>query len=272
MKIILFIGLDFLHKLGIILLFSNLLSYLFATLYLPSLLFVISTKLAQKLSHHSVRAMRGVNHPHERNMRNRNYLSRQISTSSFSPSNYYSHVATGSTYLESELTDIGEYRRRTLSRCNSSFNYGNQQPLVQQPGQPSNVAVVENESSLCNKAPGVHTNQLQIPSSNHLQIPRLSRASIRRSSLRNSRRLSKKFAEFPPAESIINLNKSNRRNSNQNSNVPVIQTPATTSINSNLLNIQPTHLHHHHHHHLNIQSHQQPNENLIESCISEVDK
>lgn len=145
----------------------------------------------------------------------------------------------GSTYLESELTDIGEYRRRTLSRCNSSFNYTNalqQQKLNQLNQSPSFEMNIQNNGDLANGTMA-STNLLQIPNSNYLQIPRHSRSSIRRSSLRNSQR---RYSKSKLLASIDSGNSGEHFGSN--------------GIAPPVINLNES-----------------PNENLIESCITEVE-
>lgn len=113
------------------------------------------------------------------------------------------------------MTNIGDYRRRTLSRCNSSLNYGNALAQLQQQHQQQQSASSQQQQSSSSSS-GNHSklthqpssldsgggdslnrsitnsNLLQIPNPNYLQIPRLSRASLRNQSLRrNSRRLSR---------------------------------------------------------------------------------
>lgn len=105
----------------------------------------------------------------------------------------------GSTYIESELTNLGDYRRRTLSRCNSSFNYQAAQSQQQQASQHGGKLSHQSNSFEMNSSNGdlmnrSHTNSnvLQIPNPHYLQIPRHSSSSLRRTSLRRqSRRFSR---------------------------------------------------------------------------------
>ncbi|RNA14426.1 dispatched -like protein, partial [Brachionus plicatilis] len=159
----------FYSSLGKVVLISNVVSYLYSVLFLPSLLSLSSRHIFDDFFA-----------KFKRNQRNTEYritFGRQASTSSFAPSIVYSHARTISTYLESDLTDIGEYRRRTLSRCSTGVN-SHKNSIS---GWYSNAG----RSSLSNQNP------------NYLQIPRVSRNSVRRistqsrrSSMMHSRRLS----------------------------------------------------------------------------------
>lgn len=162
----------------------------------------------------------------------------------------------GSTYLESELTNIGDYRRRTLSRCNSSLNYANNTTLPQSSGQSRlihqpNSLDAANTSEAINRS-NTNSNLLQIPNPNYLQIPRLSRTSLHRnqSLRRNSRRLSKirmlsveSNEDHAAASSTLAAAPSNSTSSANTST----SIPATTSFSVS----KPVH------------------ENLLESCINE---
>ena len=97
-------------------------------------------------------------------------IGRQISTSSFAPSIVYSHAHTISTFFETDFSDIGEYRRRTLSRCHSGFN-----------SQKNSIIAFYNNNS--NSTRNSFSNQ----NPNFLQIPRYSRSSVRRISNQSRR-------------------------------------------------------------------------------------
>lgn len=98
--------LDLLRRLGVSLLLANLIGYLAATFYLPSLMLVVSNGLFSKFS--VTQSISTTSSPrHERDIRNRHYMSRHFSSSSFSPSNLYSHAATGN-LLELFLKFLGE--------------------------------------------------------------------------------------------------------------------------------------------------------------------
>jgi predicted RND superfamily exporter protein len=85
---------EFYRKLGLVLVLTNLVGYLFSSLYLPSLLIFGSNGVFRKFS--TTQSISSTSTPsQERNVRNRNYMTRHLSSSSFSPSNFYSHAATG---------------------------------------------------------------------------------------------------------------------------------------------------------------------------------
>lgn len=174
-----------------ILVLSNSIGYLFSTFYLPSLLQISSGGVLQRYLDKLKQKKRNRN-------RDLNSMGRHMSSSSFAPSNYYSHAHTGSIYLESELTDIAEYRRRTLSRCNSSF----------QSQSPGFISLYTNGPN--------GTSFVQIQNPNYLQIPNVRRPSTRKSSTqsrRESRRLSSnKKTLFEMAQAP---------NNNSNTNVEV---------------------------------------------------
>ena len=155
-----FSSVKFYSSLGKVILLSNVVSYWYSILFLPSLLTLSSKDIFQDLL-----AKLKVNK--RNNSRHRFPFGRQTSTSSFAPSIVYSHARTISTYLDSDLTDVGEYRRRTLSRCSTGFN-SHKNSIT---GWYSN----EGRSSLSNQNP------------NYLQIPRVSRSSVRRISNQSRR-------------------------------------------------------------------------------------
>jgi hypothetical protein len=109
---------------------------------------------------------------------NRN-SARQFSLSSFAPSNFYSHAATGSTFIESELTDVFEYRRRTLSRCNLSIRSSATHDTLRDGSFSAVAAAIEQtKSPLLKVASSAHTKHT-------LQIPNTSNGPRRRSLARS---------------------------------------------------------------------------------------
>lgn len=102
--------LDMFNRLGTIIILANLVGYVAAAVYLPSLMLFLSLGIFGKFSmiqsitfstsprwsDRSGGGGRGGRGEHDRhNARHRHYMSRHLSSSSFSPSNFYSHAATG---------------------------------------------------------------------------------------------------------------------------------------------------------------------------------
>lgn len=166
-------SIQFYSSLGKVIFFSNLISYLYSVLFLPSLLSLSSRGILEDILDKLKRNRRSTEHSYS--------FGRHASSSSFAPSIVFSHARTISTYLESELTDIGEYRRRTLSRCSSGLN-SHKNSIV---GSYSNVG----RNSISNQNP----NYLQIPRVNRNSVRRISTQS-RRSSIMHSRRHSNQMA------------------------------------------------------------------------------
>lgn len=84
-----------LNRLGLIIVLSNLVGYIAAIIYLPSLMLFLSHGIFGKLSMIQSITFSTTPRDQDQNARHRNYLARHFSSSSFSPSNFYSHAATG---------------------------------------------------------------------------------------------------------------------------------------------------------------------------------
>lgn len=84
------------NKLGLIIILSNLVGYVAAVVYLPSLMLFLSHGVFGKFSMiQSITFSTSPRRDREQTARHRHYLARHFSSSSFSPSNFYSHAATG---------------------------------------------------------------------------------------------------------------------------------------------------------------------------------